>query len=90
MMVTNITMDDASINASPPVAAYGIVALGYAHARLNHDFWTSEAGVTFENGESRPTYDWLMRPQPGQKWSATSSSSSKEYWPRFSRRKSPV
>jgi hypothetical protein len=49
-----------------PVAAHGIVALGYAHARLNDDFWVSPAGVTFENGEAWPTYDWLLKPRPSR------------------------
>lgn len=45
------------------VRSHGVVALGYGHVRVGEDAWASEAGVTFANGEQRPTYDWqLHRP----------------------------
>ncbi len=44
-----------------PVSAHGIVSLTYAHERVGDDLWVSDAGVTFEDGETRPTYDWLLR-----------------------------
>lgn len=47
-----------------PVRAHGIVALRYAHARVSDDLWISANGVTLENGDSRPTYDWIVRAMP--------------------------
>ncbi len=44
-----------------PVADHSIVSLTYAHERVGDDLWVSEAGVTFADGETRPTYDWLLR-----------------------------
>lgn len=44
-----------------PVADWQITALGYRHKRQSKDAWISEAGVTFANGETRPTYDWNIR-----------------------------
>ena len=44
-----------------PVAAHKIVALDYAHMRASADAWVSETGVTFANGDTRPTYDWQLR-----------------------------
>jgi hypothetical protein len=44
-----------------PVTDQGIVALSYAHHRASTTLWISRAGVTFRDGRSRPTYDWLMR-----------------------------
>lgn len=44
-----------------PVAAHGIVSLGYGHTRLGDDLWVNRTGVTFKDGEVRPTYDWLLR-----------------------------
>ncbi len=44
-----------------PVAAHSIVALGYGHERVGDTLWVSDAGVTFKDGETRPTYDWLLR-----------------------------
>ncbi|NOT41020.1 MAG: hypothetical protein HOP13_11050 [Alphaproteobacteria bacterium] len=44
-----------------PVAAHGIVSLRYGHERVGDDLWVSGAGVTFADGEVRPTYDWLLR-----------------------------
>lgn len=44
-----------------PVSAHGIVSLSYGHARVGDDVWVSDAGVTFDDGETRPTYDWLLR-----------------------------
>lgn len=44
-----------------PVGAHGIVALSYGHERVGDTLWVSDAGVTFEDGETRPTYDWLLR-----------------------------
>jgi hypothetical protein len=41
-----------------PVADWNIVSLGYHHKRQDRDAWVSENGVTFANGETRPTYDW--------------------------------
>jgi hypothetical protein len=46
-----------------PVDRWKIVSLGYRHKRKGKDAWLSEAGVTFENGETRPTYDWNIRTQ---------------------------
>lgn len=46
-----------------PVADWQITALGYRHKRQSKDAWISEAGVTFANGETRPTYDWNIRTQ---------------------------
>ncbi len=44
-----------------PVAKHGIVALAYGHQRAGDDLWVSDTGVTFDDGETRPTYDWLLR-----------------------------
>ena len=46
-----------------PVADWKIASLGYRHKRESKDAWVSEAGVTFANGETRPTYDWNIRTQ---------------------------
>lgn len=46
------------------VRSHRIVALSYAHARARNDLWISRAGVTFVGGETRPTYDWVVRPAP--------------------------
>lgn len=46
-----------------PVAYWQIVSLGYRHKRQSKEAWISEAGVTFANGETRPTYDWIIRTQ---------------------------
>jgi hypothetical protein len=43
------------------VAAHGIVALTYAHEKVGEDLWVNEAGVKFDTGEVRPTYDWILR-----------------------------
>ena len=43
-----------------PLAAYKIVALRYAHQRLGDNIWVCLEGVTFANGEMRPSYDWLL------------------------------
>jgi hypothetical protein len=44
-----------------PVADWNIVALGYGDRRVRRDLWVSAQGVTFSNGETRPTYDWVIR-----------------------------
>jgi len=44
-----------------PVASYEIVALDYVHMRTSEEAWVSATGVTFANGETRPTYDWQLR-----------------------------
>jgi hypothetical protein len=44
-----------------PVADHRIVALAYGHTRVSHELWASPSGVTFADGETRPTYDWLLR-----------------------------
>jgi len=44
-----------------PAAAHGIAALSYSHTRTSGDLWVSDNGVTFTNGETRPTYDWQLR-----------------------------
>ncbi|MCE9523907.1 MAG: hypothetical protein K8S25_15930 [Alphaproteobacteria bacterium] len=44
-----------------PVAAFDIVALDYAHERVDDERWVSATGVTFANGQTRPTYDWQLR-----------------------------
>ncbi len=44
-----------------PVAAHGIVSLQYGHTRVGDDLWVSDTGVTFADGDVRPTYDWLLR-----------------------------
>jgi hypothetical protein len=43
------------------VTDHDIVALSYAHRRASQNLWISKAGVTFRDGETRPTYDWLLR-----------------------------
>lgn len=43
-----------------PLAARGIVALDYSYERANDDLWISKTGVTFADGEVRPSYDWQM------------------------------
>ena len=45
-----------------PVRDFDVVSLNYDHARVTKDFWESSAGVTFGSGETRPTYDWQIRP----------------------------
>lgn len=47
-----------------PVRLYKIVSLSYAHERVRDNLWLSSAGVTFARGETRPTYDWVVRPAP--------------------------
>lgn len=47
-----------------PVVAFGIASLGYAHERTGDDVWVSPDGVTFRDGRSMPTYDWLLRARP--------------------------
>ena len=49
--------DDGEVE---PVRAHGIVSLRYSHTRARDDFWVSEAGVTFADGQVRPTYDWQL------------------------------
>lgn len=44
-----------------PVADWNIVALGLRQKRQGTRAWIGEQGVTFANGETRPTYDWLVR-----------------------------
>jgi len=44
-----------------PVTAYGIEALSYAHERAAAEFWMSPRGVTFSDGRTWATYDWLVR-----------------------------
>lgn len=44
-----------------PVADWNIVALSHRHKRQSKHAWISETGVTFANGETRATYDWLVR-----------------------------
>ena len=44
-----------------PIREHGIVSLDYAYERVNGDLWVSRAGVTFESGEHRATYDWQLR-----------------------------
>jgi len=51
----------SDIGEVKPVAAHKIVALDYAHMRASADAWVSETGVTFANGDTRPTYDWQLR-----------------------------
>lgn len=41
-----------------PVSDWDIVGLSYRYKRQSKDAWISENGVTFANGEIRPTYDW--------------------------------
>jgi hypothetical protein len=48
-------------NEVEPLAAHGIVSLDYAHTQVSDTLWISPAGVTFATGETRPTYDWLLR-----------------------------
>lgn len=43
------------------VRSHDIVGLRYTHMRASEEMWVSEAGVTFANGETRPTYDWQLR-----------------------------
>jgi hypothetical protein len=43
------------------VTDHDIVALSYAYHRASKNLWISKAGVTFRDGEIRPTYDWLLR-----------------------------
>ncbi|MEQ1754490.1 MAG: hypothetical protein ABL973_10195 [Micropepsaceae bacterium] len=45
-----------------PVSDCDVVSLNYDHARVTQDFWVSASGVTFGSGETRPTYDWQIRP----------------------------
>jgi hypothetical protein len=47
-----------------PLATFGIVSLAYAHERASADFWVSRQGVTFRDGRSLPTYDWLLHARP--------------------------
>jgi hypothetical protein len=47
-----------------PVSAHRIMALKYAHTRLGDDLWVAGTGVIFEDGEIRPTYDWLLKGGP--------------------------
>jgi hypothetical protein len=47
-----------------PVRSYQIVSLSHAHERVRDNLWISDAGVTFASGETRPTYDWVVRPAP--------------------------
>lgn len=44
-----------------PVTDHDIVALSYAHRRASTTLWVSKAGVAFRDGQTRPTYDWLLR-----------------------------
>lgn len=44
-----------------PVADWRIVSLGYDHRRHGKDAWISKNGVTFANGKTRPTFDWIVR-----------------------------
>lgn len=46
-----------------PVTAFDIVSLDYGHERVTDDYWTSRSGVTFRSGETRPTYDWQVKPR---------------------------
>ncbi|MFM9863601.1 MAG: hypothetical protein ACKVRO_08340 [Micropepsaceae bacterium] len=50
--------DDGEVRA---VSAHGIVSLAYGHERVGDDLWVSDAGVTFTDGETRATYDWVLR-----------------------------
>lgn len=50
--------DDGEVT---PIRDHGIVSLDYTYERINRDLWVSQTGVTFENGEHRPTYDWQLR-----------------------------
>jgi len=43
-----------------PLADYDIVALGYVYERQGDDMWLSASGVTFADGETRPSYDWRL------------------------------
>lgn len=43
-----------------PLAHYKIVALGFGYERLGDNIWVALNGVTFADGEKRPTYDWLL------------------------------
>lgn len=49
--------DDGEVK---PVADFGIVRLRYGHQRVGDHLWVSDIGVTFDGGETRPTYDWLL------------------------------
>ena len=44
-----------------PIRDHGIVSLDYTYERAGRDLWVSSAGVTFESGEHRATYDWQLR-----------------------------
>jgi hypothetical protein len=46
-----------------PVRNFDIVSLKYGHERARTDYWVASDGVTFGNGETRPTYDWQVRPR---------------------------
>ena len=43
-----------------PLAAYKIVALGHAYERAGDTIWIANGGVTFADGEVRPSYDWQV------------------------------
>jgi hypothetical protein len=46
-----------------PVSAFDIVSLDYGHERVSADHWVASTGVTFGSGETRPTYDWQVKPR---------------------------
>lgn len=46
------------------VASYGIVSVAYDHERVSDELWRSPRGVTYANGNQRPTYDWVVRGRP--------------------------
>lgn len=44
-----------------PVAKAGIEALAFDYRPAGAGLWISPAGVTFQGGETRPTFDWTVR-----------------------------
>lgn len=45
------------------LAAAGIIGLRYDHEWLNREAWISPRGVMFANGDTRPTWDWIVTGQ---------------------------
>ena len=54
-----------------PVTEWGIVSLACQPTGQTGGFLSHSAGVTFSNGESRPTYDWVSRKLPSPKGAAS-------------------
>jgi hypothetical protein len=45
-----------------PVAEMGVVALRYRRRRVDPEHWTAAEGVTFADGRTWATYDWIVGP----------------------------